>query len=532
MNATTPDRRTLGILSVVGLAGACTMVLELSAVRLIAPWFGASQGVWTNVIGVVLLALALGYLAGARLAARARPERPLGWVLIAGALLTAWLPWAVAPVAAWLRPEGVTLDRAADLYLWGSLAAALVLFFPAATVLGCVCPLAVEIVQACGGLHAGTAGGRVLCVSTLGSLAGTFATTHLLLPDLGLRVTYLAGGIVLGGLGALVLGGALRRAGSAAALILVPAALLAPDGTRQPVGAGVRLLESAQSPYQALRVVETEGEGPLLRLLQVNEGLGSFQSVWQPEPGLLPLGYYYNAFALPPWWARAEGEWRLLVLGLGGGSAWRVVEGCLPPGATLASVGVEIDPAVVDLGRRHLDLPAGSAARRILAGWDARTALFQLAGERFDQVVLDTYANQTEIPAHLSSLEFFREVRGLLAEGGWLSVNVGGFGLEDPVVDAVARTAARAFGQRALLVRVPFARNVALIVRRGAAPPEPGAGAWLAGDRRVDSILARTAIPSAWRWVEPDTAGRVLTDDRNPIEELQRRSIRRAQEPG
>ena len=36
-----------------------------------------------------------------------------------------------------------------------------------------------------------------------------------------------------------------------------------------------------------------------MRFLQVNEGFDSFQSVWQSEPGLLPEGFYYDAFALP-----------------------------------------------------------------------------------------------------------------------------------------------------------------------------------------------------------------------------------------
>ena len=62
------------LLLLVSIAGAGTMVVELAAVRLLAPWFGASSAVWTNVIGVVLLALSLGYLLGARWS---NSERPL-----------------------------------------------------------------------------------------------------------------------------------------------------------------------------------------------------------------------------------------------------------------------------------------------------------------------------------------------------------------------------------------------------------------------------------------------------------------------
>src|SRR5690606_35990092 len=186
---------------------------------------------------------------------------------------------------------------------------------------------------------------------------------------------------------------------------------------------------------------------------EVNESLGSFQSVWQPRVGLLPEGYYYNAFALPAWWSEREGPWRVLVLGLGAGTAWRVLEGALPPGTTLESTGVEIDPGVVELGRRWLDLPPpGAAGRTVVADVDARAAL-HLVPPRFDQIVLDAYQNQMEIPPQLASVEFFREARAVLGHGAWMSVNVGAFGLDDPVLAAIAGTMAAGFEQRVLAVR-------------------------------------------------------------------------------
>jgi len=49
------------------IGGGVILVVELSAVRLLAPWFGASSQVWTHVIGVILLALSAGYALGSRL---------------------------------------------------------------------------------------------------------------------------------------------------------------------------------------------------------------------------------------------------------------------------------------------------------------------------------------------------------------------------------------------------------------------------------------------------------------------------------
>lgn len=514
------------ILCIAALAGACTMTVELSAVRLMAPWFGTSSGVWTNVIGVVLLALSTGYLLGARLSRRAEPAGAWGVTLLLSAVAAAWLPALAGPVSRVFLPAGLALDESAELLQWGSLATALVLFLPAAMLLGCTPPLATEMLDRLTSRGAGSSGGIVLSASTIGSIAGTFATTYLALPILGLTRTFIVAGGLLAALGAWLLWRQKLGAPSRAHLLLIPvlaagflARWRAPD-----VPAGFHLLESVDSAYQSSRIVEGDVDGTSLRRLQVNEGLDSFQSVWRAQTGLLPPGYYYNLFALPPWWSEPKSEWRVLVLGLAGGTTWRVLEGTLPPGVTLRASGVEIDPAIVGLGERWMELPRGDPDRRVLAGWDARAALPRIEGP-FDEIILDAYANQMEIPAHLSTREFFEEVRARLAPDGWLCINVGSFGLSDPIVEAVASTVARAFDQRVLVVRVPFARNCVLFARAGAHPPDPSTTYARHEQAGIDGILAAIALPGAFRWCDPDPA-RILTDDWNPIEELQRRSIR------
>jgi len=519
----TAHRSSAGLLTIVAIAGAGTMVVELAAVRVLAPWFGASAAVWTNVIGVVLLALALGYLFGSRLAAQPRPQRRLSWALLLSALWIVWLPTLAAPIAGTFLPDGVTLDRAAGLLVWGSLAAGLALFGPAALALGCIGPLAVECVQQRSDLHAGTAGGRVLAASTLGSLVGTFGTTHWLVPELGIQGTFYLAAATLAVLGALVRFGESRAPSAVLPALLVASGLFG-SGYRTPApDAEISVLETRQSAYQSLRVVE-RGEGEArFRQLQVNEGLDSFQSVWQPESGLLPDGYYYNHFALPAAWSADSRSWRALVLGLGAGTTWRVLEGALPDGVELDAVGVEIDPVAVELARRWMDLPENGPGRLAIAGQDARTALQQLT-PGFDQIVLDTYANQMEVPPHLCSVEFFEEVEARLAVGGWLTINIGGFGVEDPVVSAITQSAAYAFESEALVVRVPFSRNCVVHLRRAAEVPRPGSADWRSARGPAARLLPPVEVDGAWRLVAAGDSPQ-LTDDRNPIETLQRASI-------
>ncbi len=532
------DLRTRGgapewaLLTAVAVAGAGTMTVEFSAVRLLAPWFGASAGVWTNVIGVVLLALALGYLVGAKLSIGADPTRRLVVVLAAAAVAAAALPAFAGPVARSFMPEGVPLHEAASLLVWGSLAATGLLFLPAALLLGAVGPLAVEATQRARGGGAGVAGGRVLALSTLGSLAGTFGTTHVLIPLLGIRATFgVAAGALLAA-SALVGIAARGRRGLAApmaglVLASLPAAVdYTPPGARP----GERVLAELDSAYQRLRVVEVgEGDGRM-RFLRVNEALDSFQSVWVPRAGLLPPGHYYDHFALPLGFEGRDApppRWDVVVVGLGAGTAVRVLEGVAGEATALGCVGFELDPAVLELARAHFDL-VDAPGREYHGGVDGRVGLRALT-RTFDQVILDAYANNMEIPAHLATVECFREVRRVLRPGGWVTANVGGFGPSDPVVSAVARAAAEGLGVPVHLARVPFSRNLTLLARIGGDVPVPGSAEWRCAPV-VDALRGPLELNGAWTTFAPGepAAAERLTDDRSPLEWLQLRSIEEA----
>jgi len=394
--------------------------------------------------------------------------------------------------------------------------------------------MAVEAVQELQGGTAGRAGGSVLAASTLGSLAGVFGTSHVLLPRLGLTGTFTAAAVTLfvAGLSGLLLARSLGRAGGIAAGIALLGLALGGLRTapRPELPEGFTELAAGESPYQSVRVVEdrTAGDEPL-RYLQVNEGFDSYQSVWQPRTGLLPIGFYYNDFALPAHWSVQEGRrgtWRTLVLGLGAGTAVRVLEGSLPEALTLDVVGIEIDPLVIRFAREHLDLaPDGTPGRTAAAGLDARVALAAVE-PGFDQILLDCYVNQVEIPPHLATVEFFREVLDCLGSGGWMVANLGGFGFDDPVVQAVSRSAAVAFGTDVLLVRVPFSRNFTLFARRDA--PLPISEGRLLSDLEapapIRALLAPRELPGSLRIVRA-VGEAPLTDDRCPLEDLQRRSI-------
>ena len=63
--------------AVVFVASFCTLVIELVAGRVLAPYVGVSLYTWTSIIGVVLAGISAGAYAGGRLAER-RPSASNG----------------------------------------------------------------------------------------------------------------------------------------------------------------------------------------------------------------------------------------------------------------------------------------------------------------------------------------------------------------------------------------------------------------------------------------------------------------------
>ena len=79
------------------VVGTASLGAEIAAVRLMAPFFGASTIVWANTIGVVLVALSAGYWLGGRLGDRYPRVRELCLMVIAAAILLAVVPLVAQP---------------------------------------------------------------------------------------------------------------------------------------------------------------------------------------------------------------------------------------------------------------------------------------------------------------------------------------------------------------------------------------------------------------------------------------------------
>jgi MFS family permease len=482
------------------LTGAAVTVYEFAAPNLLRGWFGQTIYVWANVIGVILLALALGYALGGRLADRTTTLAPLAGVLLFAGVYGLLVGWAGPAVCGWLAgPEEYPQDAAIPAFIAESLAATLFLFGPPLMALGMATPLLVQ--RAARSWPVGRASGLVFGVGTAGSIAGIYATTFLFLEWWGVRATITGASATLLVLGAAILFAGGRRRAALLALLPLP---LAPLGVRPPWGAlppeGSRLVLFRETPYQLVRVVDRPAKEGGQRWLAFDEGMGTYHSM-RIDEATGWTGAYYDVFAALPDWLPGDGPLRVLVLGNAAGTAGQILR--LHAGDREVSIdGVEIDPEVTAAARAAMGMPETD---RVIHG-DGRAFLRACREGSYDVIFLDAYARQVSIPAALATTEFFGLARRALREGGLLLCNIGALRPGGRLVRTLADTAAKGFGTEVALAPLEDQANVLLVAMRGGPPPAP------------PSHIRLGAADSFARHV-PGT-GLVLTDDYCPVEAL------------
>lgn len=472
------------------LVGGAALATEISASRLLAPYFGASTVVWANIIGLTLAYLALGYWLGGVLADRRPDPRVLGAILLVAAVSLAVTPFAARPFLRWALHgfDVVSIGAVA-----GSFFSALALFAVPVTALGAAAPFLVRLALSSVD-EAGKVAGRLYALSTAGSLLGTFLAALVMIPWVGTQRTIVGTGAAVA---------------LAAALLLPRPWLLAPVAVAALLAVPPPQIKSAlyetESAYQYIRVV-ADGQGG--RELQLNEGVVS-HSVWRPDT-VLTGGYWDLFLMLPP--LLGQPPRRMLVIGNAGGTIGRAYGRFYP---RVRIDGVELDPKLNEVARRWFG--AGDNPRMRLIAADGRPFL-EKTKQRYDLIVVDAY-RQPYVPFYLATEEFFRLARDHLRPGGAIALNVAATPHDHKLSDAVGTTLLTSFPQawrwRALrfndvLFAFRASTSAAVLERRAERA---------AGPLRPLLPLFRSRLST----VRP--RGSPLTDDRAPVEWLTDRMI-------
>jgi spermidine synthase len=479
--------------------GLASLGIEFAAARLLAPFFGQSLFIWGTLIGLILIYLTIGYYAGGRLADRRPDARLLFQLTAAAALLTAAIPIVSRPILSLAQTGFAQLSVGLVL---GSLLSVIVLFAAPVILLGMVSPFVIRL-RIRELETAGNAAGAVYALSTLGSILGTFLPVFWLIPTYGTRPTIF---VLAFALGAISTAG-LYEPGRRRLYLLIPVvivllALLSGGAIRGAVY-GTRIYET-ESAYNYIQVIRQGTETQLL----LDEGT-AVHSIY--DPTTLYTHGYWDDVLLAPYFGSGHAPARVALVGLAGGTVARqftAIDGPLPID------GVEIDPKIVDAGRRYFAMNEPNLHVTVA---DGRYWMATQAG-RYDVILVDAY-RQPYIPFYLTTREFFESAKAHLAPNGVLAINVGRTPTDNRLVDALSGTLNAVFPNVFVLDTNQRFTNSVLFATSGPASVDRFVSfARSESNPLLQPIAAEALQEGHVRHVAPN--GIVFTDDLAPVERL------------
>ncbi len=385
---------------VVFLAAGAVLVLEIAAIRLVAPYVGLTLETNSAVIGTALAAIAVGAWTGGRLADDRDAGRLLAPLLIGGGVLT----MLSLPI---VRYVGALVEGTPDAQV--VLLLALVTIFAPVALLSAVSPMVVKL-QLTDLAQTGTVVGRLSGIGTLGAIIATFVTGFVLLAAFPTTAILIGAGAVAVVTGMVVGWHQRRRNGltpRATSLVLLPIApflvLTAPDPC------------DVETEYHCARV-EVDLGRPTGRVLWLDTLRHSYVDL--ADPTHLEFAYIRGiataADALRP----AREPISALHIGGGGFTLPRYLAATRPG---TSSTVLEIDHGIVELDRRELGVD--TIPNLTVRIGDARTALAAQPAGRHHLVVGDAFGG-IAVPWHLTTRETAEQVRATLRDDGVYALNV------------------------------------------------------------------------------------------------------------
>lgn len=508
------------LIVLVFVAGACSLAVELSASRLLAPYFGTSLFVWANLIGLILLYLTIGYYVGGRLADRFPRPGVLYLLTTVAAFLIGVIPFISRPILNWSLTSFATYSISV---FYGSLVAVIFLFAIPMILLGCVSPFAIRLrIEQVG--RSGHTAGQLYAISTAGSILGTFLPVLWLIPTIGTRYTFFvfAVSLLLVSIVGLIttqlsmprLPDTRKRLDKSllSILLLIPmgAAVLSVNGPIKPPsgsdGGGV-LVAERESAYNYIQVVRV---GEQMQLV-LNEGL-AIHSIYDPNQILTqgPWDYFMVApyFNKPPF--TQNQVHRACIIGLGAGTIPRELTAAYGP---IPIDGVEIDGTIVDLGRQyfHMNEPNLNVIVQ-----DGRYFL-RTTSHKYDIIGIDAY-QQPYVPFQLTTLEFFQEVRAHLTPTGVTVINAGRTSKDFRLVEALAQTMHGVFSNVYIIDTERFTNSIIIGTNAPTSLDNFRTNAAGLTNPLLQSVAQASITYGNMR--EERNTNIYFTDDRAPVEQL------------
>lgn len=515
------------------LSGACIMIVELAAGRLISRYLGQSLYTWTSVIGVILAGISLGNFLGGRLAdARGDALRKIAAVFVLASLSCLVIPILNSHIATW--PILWRLTWPTRIFLHVAFA-----FFAPSVLLGMISPVVAKWLLT-DNTRLGSSVGNLYAWNTAGSIAGTFLAGYYLIAWIGASQIIFVVSSLLAAAGLAYAAHAFwTRAWAGACLILVTLAI-GPGSALAHLGGTLGLREAPspenvyvdESEYSYIRVT-ADAQNPTQRAMLLDKLKHSdfdtadplnlcYDYTWiyegvvsrcspsnQPVSALILGG---GAYAFPRWIEAAHRGSRIDVCEIDPAVTRAAYAACgLASNTTIKSYNVDARVLVADLVGRQTGDPQADALRGSLGPPLA-------AGLRYDFIFGDSVSDYS-VPYQMTTVEFTRMVAALLAEDGVYMLNLIDCYYPGNFVGSMLKTCGQVFPNITVFTSNPSLEERDTFVLVCSMKPLNLEG--LVGQITRRHPYGGTQLtPAQVAVLRDNPAAMVLTDDHAPVENL------------
>lgn len=415
------------------ICGLSTMGIELTASRLLAPFFGASIFVWTNIIGIILISLSIGYFLGGKFADKYPYEKYFYTFSLISGILIGLIPFLssfILPISV----QAIVNSSANDFFL--SLSSCIILFSVPTIFLGAIVPYAIRInlkkIE-----RVGNTSGIIYAMSTIGSIIGVYIPTMILIPLIGthLSIILFSSLLIFISIVSIILVVKINPLKKILGLLIVSIFLLNIIYIIQYPTFGeiaentfdnVNVIYETETPYSYIFVDKNE-EAKYLR----SRIAGGTWSLKIDDKHFTKSRFDYPLVST----SMNKNTENVLILGLAGGTTSNSFTYAYPD---VKIDGIELDSTIIEIGKKYFNINTKNLNPVISDG----RLYVKTTDKKYDIIFIDVYRD-AYIPFHMVTIEFFNEAKAILQNDGVLCINIVNY--NENTLDAIFNTVSNVF---------------------------------------------------------------------------------------
>jgi spermidine synthase len=387
------------LLLTVFITGACILIIEVVAVRVLSPYYGNTIFTYSSVITVILAALSVGYYFGGKLADK-KPDLKLFYgIILIGGLTILFLQLMILFILPIINIYFSIIN--------GPLISSIILFFIPSFLLGTLSPFAIKLLEKNLPQEGiGSISGKVFFWSTAGSIVGSLLAGFLLIPNFGINKIIISVGLILVVLGLIGLTGAKADKKIIFTMILLILSVSFFNLVLSFLSVNTNVIYQSDGVYEKITILDGKYNGKPTRFL--------FQD--RTYSGAIHLDSEEHAFEYSKYYVLYKifkpDVKDILVIGGGAYTVPKIYYNEI----TEAKIDVvEIEPSLFELAKKYFDVPDNPRLENHLT--DGRRFLKD-STKKYDVIFVDAFHSLYSIPIHLTSKEFFELAKSKLKAGG------------------------------------------------------------------------------------------------------------------